>query len=134
MRNFYHTCKFSSLTINFLKMSSKRLKRVLKKFLQNVLKTLWRRLGKKFWRCLEEVLKTSWRCMAKKNMLASIKTSWRHTLRIILHIFNQAMKFGQLIEFNMRKIFHEKSYTKCGGDTIPRPFSEKSNLSKSLDQ
>ena len=44
------------------------------------------------------------------------------------------MKFGQLIECNMRNIFLEKSYTKCGGETIPRPFSKKSKLSISLDQ
>ena len=44
------------------------------------------------------------------------------------------MKFGQLIECNMRNIFLEKSYTKCGGETSPRPFSEKSKLSISLDQ
>ena len=44
------------------------------------------------------------------------------------------MKFGQLIEYNMRNIFLEKSYTKCGGETIPRPFSKKSKLSKSLDE
>ena len=25
----------------------------------------------------------------------------------------------------MRNIFLEKSYTKCGGKTIPRPFSKK---------
>ena len=47
---------------------------------------------------------------------------------------NQAMKFGQLIEHNMRNTFLEKSYTKCGGDTIPRIFSKKSKLSISLDQ
>ena len=48
---------------------------------------------------------------------------------------NQAMKFGQLIEYNnIRNIFLEKSYTKCGGETIPRPFSRKSKLSISLDQ
>ena len=28
---------------------------------------------------------------------------------------NQTMKFGQLIEYTMRKFFLEKSYTKCGG-------------------
>ena len=39
---------------------------------------------------------------------------------------NQAMKFGQLIEYNMRNIFYEKSYTKCGRETIPKPFSKKS--------
>ena len=44
------------------------------------------------------------------------------------------MKFGQLIEYNIRNIFVEKSYTKCGEETIPRPFSKKSKLSLSLDQ
>ena len=38
---------------------------------------------------------------------------------------NQTMKFGQLIECNMRNIFLEKSYTKCGGETSPRHFSDK---------
>ena len=47
---------------------------------------------------------------------------------------NQAMKFGQLIEYNMRNIFLQKSYTKCGGETIPRTFLKKSKLSISLDQ
>ena len=45
---------------------------------------------------------------------------------------NQAMKSGQLIEYNFRNIFLEKSYTKCGGETIPRPFSKKSNISGSI--
>ena len=44
------------------------------------------------------------------------------------------MKFGQLIEYNMRNIFLEKSYTKCGGETSPRPFSEKLKLRISQDQ
>ena len=44
------------------------------------------------------------------------------------------MKPGQLIEYNLRNIFLEKSYTKCGGETSPRPFSEKLKLSISLDQ
>ena len=47
---------------------------------------------------------------------------------------NQAMKFGQLIEYKMRIIFVEKSYTKCAGKTIPRPLSKKSKLSIYLDQ
>ena len=47
---------------------------------------------------------------------------------------NQAIKCGQLIEYKMRNIFLEKSYTKFGGETIPRPFSEKSKLSIFLDQ
>ena len=44
------------------------------------------------------------------------------------------MKFGQLIECNIRNIFVEKWYTKCSGETSPRPFSEKLKLSFSLDQ
>ena len=35
---------------------------------------------------------------------------------------NQTMKFGRLIEYNMRKIFLEK--LKRGGQTISRPFSK----------
>ena len=44
------------------------------------------------------------------------------------------MKLGQLIECNMRNIFLEKPYTKCGGETNSRPFSEKLKLGISLDQ
>ena len=43
------------------------------------------------------------------------------------------MKFGQLIEYSMRYIFLEKSYTKYGVETFPRPVSKKSNLTISLD-
>ena len=35
---------------------------------------------------------------------------------------NQTMKFGQLIKYNMRNIFLEKSYTKCREEISPRPF------------
>ena len=47
---------------------------------------------------------------------------------------NQAMKTDQLLESNLRNIFLEKSYTKYGGETFPRPFSKKSKLGISLDQ
>ena len=46
----------------------------------------------------------------------------------------QAMRFGQLIEYNTRNIFIEKSSAKCAGENIPRPLSKKSKLSISLDQ
>ena len=57
-------------------------------------------------------------------------TSLRGYQTIAIHIFtktlrskgSQAMKFGHLIENNIRYIFLEKSYTKCGRKTIPRPF------------
>ena len=44
------------------------------------------------------------------------------------------MKFGQSIKYNMINICFEKSFTKCGGESIPKPFSKKSKLSISLDQ
>ena len=47
---------------------------------------------------------------------------------------NHTMKLGQLTEFNMRNIFLQKSYAKCGGEASPRHFSEKLKLSISLDQ
>ena len=34
---------------------------------------------------------------------------------------NKAITFGLLTEYNMRDIFLEKSYTKCGGKTILGP-------------
>ena len=47
---------------------------------------------------------------------------------------NQTVTFGQLIEYNMRKIFLEQSYPKCSGKTSAKPFSEKSEFNISLDQ
>ena len=44
------------------------------------------------------------------------------------------MKFFQLIDYDMRNIFLEISYKKCGGETSSRLFSEKLKLSISLDQ
>ena len=60
---------------------------------------------------------------------------------ILIHILanisrnknNQTMKFGQLIEYNMRNIVLEKSYTKYVGQASPRPFHKKSKMSMSLD-
>ena len=47
---------------------------------------------------------------------------------------DQTMAFGQLIDYKMRSIFLEKSYTKCGRETSPRSFTEKLKLSISLNQ
>ena len=44
------------------------------------------------------------------------------------------MKFGQYIEYTMRNIFVEKSYTKCAKENIPRPLSKKTKLNISLDR
>ena len=36
------------------------------------------------------------------------------------------MQFGQLIGYNMRNIFCEKSFGKCGGETTLTPFPKNS--------
>ena len=78
----------------------------------------------------------------KIKLISKFMTSQPGKQTIAIHIlpnisrsiFNQAMKFSQLIEYNKRNIFLEKSYTKFGGETIPRPFSKNSKLSICLDQ
>ena len=45
------------------------------------------------------------------------------------------MTFGQLVQYNMATIFLKKtSFSKCGGETVLRFFSEKLKLSTYLDQ
>ena len=69
-------------------------------------------------------------------------TSKPRKQKIAIHILpnisrstsNQTMKFGQLLEYGMSNIFLEKSYTKCGGEVILRPFSKKTKLVISLIQ
>ena len=40
---------------------------------------------------------------------------------------NQAMKFDQLIDYNMRNTFLEKSYIKCGKKLVPDLFIKNQN-------
>ena len=40
---------------------------------------------------------------------------------------NQTLKFGQLIEYNMRNIFAEKSYTKYSYMLFPDPYLKNQN-------
>ena len=40
---------------------------------------------------------------------------------------NKTMKFDQLIKYNMRNIFPEKSSTKFGGEASPGPFIKNQN-------
>ena len=78
----------------------------------------------------------------KIRLISNFITSQPGKQTIVIHILpnisrnkgNQAMKFGQLIEYNMRNITLAKSYTKCGEETSHRPFSGKLNLSISMDQ
>ena len=46
---------------------------------------------------------------------------------IAIHILPNISKFDQLIEYDMRNIFLEKSCVKFGGEASLRPFSEKKN-------
>ena len=46
----------------------------------------------------------------------------------------QTMKFGQVMEYNMTNFFPEKSYRKCGRETVTTPFSKISKLTISLNQ
>ena len=65
-----------------------------------------------------------------KRVISNFMTSLPFYQTLLTHILpnisrskgNQTMKFGQLIDCNIRNIFLEKSYTKCGGETSPRPF------------
>ena len=103
MRNFHHTCKFSTQTINLSEVWPRQivvigkpfnlmmplenvlktsLQDVLKTFLQDVLKTFWRRLEdiwprRIYWswsRRLEDVF---WRRLVRANIFVLIKTFWR---------------------------------------------------------
>ena len=38
-----------------------------------------------------------------------------------------------VIEYEKTNVFHEKSYTKCGGEATPRSFYKKIKLTISLD-
>ena len=78
----------------------------------------------------------------KTRLFSNFMTSQPGIQTIVIRILpnfwrskgNQTMNFGQLIGCNLRNIFLEKPYTKRGGETSPRPFSEKLKLSISLDQ
>ena len=62
----------------------------------------------------------------KIKLISKFMTSQPGKQTIAIHIMsnisrikdNQTMKFDQLIEYNMRNIFLEKSYRKCGGEAI----------------
>ena len=78
-----------------------------------------------------------------KNSLIIVNFEIRNDVKtiaicILLNILrskdNQTIKFAHLIKHNLRNIFLKKSYTKCGGETIPRAFSKKSKLSILLHQ
>ena len=68
----------------------------------------------------------------KIRLISKSMTSQPGQQAIVIHILlnisrrkgNQTMKFGQLIEYNIRNFFVEKSYTKCAGEAFPRTLSK----------
>ena len=80
--------------------------------------------------------------ISKIRLILKLMASQPGLQTIAIHILpnisrsegNQTMKFGQLIEYNMRSIFVEKSYTKCAGENFPRLLSKISKFSRSLKQ
>ena len=78
----------------------------------------------------------------KIRLVSDFMTSQPGWQIIVMHILpnisrskdNETMKFRQLIECSMKNILHEKSYAKYSEETCSRPFSEKLDLSISLDQ
>ena len=80
---------------------------------------------------------TFWSCI-KAAWFQKFRNLWHHSLankqlqytyypNISRSKGHQEMKFPQLIVYKMRNIFVEKSYIKCDGETVPRPFSKKKN-------
>ena len=72
--------------------------------------------------------------MVKKlRLILKFMTSQTEKQTITIHILlnisrskqNQTIKFGQLIKYDTKNIFLEKSYTECGTETSPRPFYRK---------
>ena len=90
--------------------------------------------------CPDFLVKYQNSLIKKIRLISNFMTSKPGQQTTVIHILpnisrskgNQIMKFGHLIECNMRNVFLEKS--KCGGETSPRPFSEKLKVSISLDQ
>ena len=70
--------------------------------------------------------------LAFNGLISKFMTSQAGKQTIAMQILSYISQ-SQLIEHNTRNIFLEKSYTKCDGQTIPRPFSKKSKLNISLD-
>ena len=100
---------------------------------------------------LKDVFRGVFRTQSNIYDGAFCKNSWRlkavnfftksSILNVLIHVLtnisriknNQTMKFCLVIKYNMINIFLEKSYPKCGGETIPRSFPKMSKLSISLE-
>ena len=92
--------------------------------------------------CLDVLVMQQNGLIRKIRLTSNFMTSQPGQQTIVIHILvnilrskgSQTMKFAQLISSNMRNTLLSRSYTKCGGETSPRLFSEKLKLSISLIQ
>ena len=92
--------------------------------------------------CLEFLVFYQNGLIRKIRLISKFMTSQPGKQTIVIHVLprilrnkdNQAIKFCQLRKYNMKNISPEKPYTKCGGETSSRTFSEKLKWSISLDQ
>ena len=71
----------------------------------------------------------------KLKLLSKFMTSQfnKQEVKVTRSRSNQTTKFGQLVEYNIRNIFLEKSYVKLE-KLVLDPFSKISKLSISLDE
>ena len=118
---YFHRCTLRSKTIfGLLKM--------MKNAFYFILKTLIFLKIFNFALTFSSCRKTTW----LERLISKFMTSQTGQQLIAIHILpnisrskgNQTMKLGYLIEYNIRKLFPSKSYTKCSKGTIPRPFSK----------
>ena len=71
----------------------------------------------------------------KIKLISKFVTSQPGKQTIAIHILlyisrskdNQTVKVAQLIEYNMKMFFLEKSYPKCDGELVPNPFLKNQN-------
>ena len=71
----------------------------------------------------------------KKRLIPKFLTSDSGKQTIAIHILPNISrsKGNQTMKFVHKKYFFEKSNTKCGRETITRPFFKKSKIGLSLD-
>ena len=88
-----------------------------------------------YFRIQSECVKTRTRKLRVRTLFSQTNN---YSTQLVLNLSrsksNQRIKFGQIKEYNMRNVFLEKTYTKCGGKTNSRAFSKKSKLSLYLNQ
>ena len=83
--------------------------------------------------CLDFLVMQQNGLIRKTSLVTKFLTSQLGLQTVVMHILpnisrskgNRTIKFGQLMECDMRNIFLEKLYSKCVGKTSARLFSEK---------